>query len=218
MIRLRLKLLACSALLVSSFVLSGCGQSAVANRKYYILDATRQGPPASSHSNATLRVRRFDVDQAFATKQLVYRVEASRYEPDFYNQFLIPPGTMIIEKTRDWLADSGLFQRVFSTYSPLESTYTLEGNVLELYADFTTGATPRAVMEIRFFLLAGSDANETIPLVQTYKAESPVSARTANAVVAALGNDLANILARLEADIEKTLLQKQKQEGKKVGT
>ena len=218
MSRLRLRLLACAALLVSSFVLSGCGQSAVANRKYYILDATRQGPPASFHSNATLRVRRFEVDQAFATKQLVYRVSGSQYEPDFYNQFLIPPGNMIMEKTRDWLADSGLFQRVFSAYSPLESTYALEGNVLELYADFTTGSAPQAVMQMRFFLLAGPDANEAIPLAQTYEAKSPISARTAGAVVTALSNDLTDILTRLEADIEKTLLQKNKQEGKKAGT
>lgn len=218
MSRMHLKLLACSAVVVSSLILSGCGQSALANRHYYILDAVRQGPPASSRGNATLRVRRFEVDQAFATKQLVYRVEGSRYEPDFYNQFLVPPGIMIMEKTRDWLADSGLFQRVFSSYSPLESTYSLEGNVLELYADFAAGPTPRAVMEIRFFLVAGRDANETIPLTQTYRAESPVSARTAEAVVTALSKDLTDILTRLEADIEKMPLQKKPPEGKKVGT
>ncbi len=207
---MRFKLLACSAFLVSSLVLSGCGQSAVANRKYYLLDTTRQGPPASVHSDATLRVRRFDVDQAFATRQLVYRVEATRYEPDFYDQFLVPPGVMIMEETRDWLAASGLFQRVTSTNSPLEATYVLEGNVLDLYADFTTGATPRAVMEIRFFLLTASEANEAVPLAKIYKAESPLAARTANAVVGALSNDLADILARLEADLEKVLARQSK--------
>ncbi len=218
MTSLRFKLLVCSAVFVSSLVLSGCGQSAVASRKYYLLDTMRQGPPASVHSDATLRVRRFDVDQAFATRQLVYRVEATRYEPDFYDQFLVPPGVMITEKTRDWLAASGLFQRVTSTNSPLEAAYVLEGNVLSLYADFTTGATPRAVMEMRFFLLATSDANEAVPLAKTYKAESPLADRTASAVVDALSTDLADILTRLEADIAKGLIEKKKQEGKKVGT
>ncbi len=206
----RLRLLVCSALLASFVVLSGCGQSAVANRKYYLLDTTRQGPPASVRSDATLRVRRFDVDQAFAARQLVYRVEATRYEPDFYDQFLVPPGIMIAEKTRDWLADSGLFQRVTSTGGPLEAAYVLEGNVLDLYADFTTGATPQAVLEIRFFFLAAPDANEAVPLAKAYRAESPIAPRTASAVVSALSNDLADILTRLEADLEKVLARQSK--------
>ncbi len=210
MTSVRFKLLACSAVLVSSLVLSGCGQSAVADRKYYLLDTTRQGPPASIHSEATLQVRRFDVDQAFATRQLVFRVEATRYEPDFYDQFLVPPGVMITEETRDWLAASGLFQRVTSTNSPLETTYVLEGNILDLYADFTTGAKPRAVMEIRFFLVATPDANEAVPLATIYKAESPLTARTASAVVGALSTDLADILTRLEADLEKVLVRQAK--------
>jgi cholesterol transport system auxiliary component len=205
MIPMRLKLLACSALLVASLALSGCGQSAIANRKYYLLDTKRQGPPASFHSDATLRVSQFHVDQAFAGRQLVYRVEATRYEPDFYDQFLIPPGNMITEETRDWLADSGLFRRVTSVSSLQEATYVLEGNVIDLYADFTTGSTPRAVMEIRFFLVAGPDANEAIPLVRTYRAESPISARTAGGVATALSSDLADILTRLEADLENVL-------------
>ncbi len=200
----------CSALLVSSAALSGCGQSVAGSRTYYVLDAPRQGAPASFHSDGTLRVRRFEVDQAFASKQLVYRVEASRYEPDYYNQYLVPPGNMIMEKTRDWLADSGLFRRVYSAFSPLESTYVLEANVIDLYADFAKGSTPRAVMQIRFFLLAGPEANEAVPLSQTYRAESPIAARTADAVVAALGKDLADILARLEADLEKTLVRPSK--------
>ncbi len=210
MTSMRFKLLAFSASLASFVVLSGCGQSGVANRKYYLLDTARQGPAASVHSDATLRVRRFDVDQAFATRQLVYRVEATRYEPDFYDQFLVPPGIMIADKTRDWLADSGLFRRVTSTGSPLEAVYVLEGNILDLYADFTTGATPRAVMEIRFFLLAAPDANEAVPLAKTYRAESSLAARTPNAVVGALSNDLADILTRLEADIAKALTEKKK--------
>jgi ABC-type uncharacterized transport system auxiliary subunit len=209
MIHPRPMLLACSTLLVS-WVLAGCGQGVVAARKYYLLDAIRPGPPAAFHSEATLRVRRFEVDQAFASKQLVYRVEPARYEPDFYHQYLVPPGTTILEKTRDWLADSGLFQRVYSAYSPLESTYVLEANVIDLYADFTTGATPRAVMQIRFFLLAGSDTNEGVPLVQTYRAESPIAARTAAAVVEALSADLADILTRLEADLQKALVRQPK--------
>jgi uncharacterized lipoprotein YmbA len=197
--------LAYTALFVSSLVLSGCGQSAVANRKYYLLDTVRQAPPASFHRDATLRVRPFGVDQAFAGQSLVYRVAASRYEPDFYDQFLIPPGVMIMEKAREWLADSGLFQRVSSAPGPRETTYVLEANVIEMYGDFRNLSAPQAIMEIRFYLQARPDAAETVVLAKTYRAETPIAERTADAVVAALSMDLADILGQLEADLEKVL-------------
>ena len=205
MIRIRLHLLVYSALLISGFLLPGCGQSAIAERKYYILDAIRAGKPAAAHSDATLRLRRFNVDEAFATRGLVYRVDEFRYEPDYYHQFLVLPGVMITEETRDWLANSGLFGRVTAVGSRLESTYLLEANVIDLYADFTPKAAPEAVMEIRFFLLAGPEANESVALSETYRAATPISTRTAEAVVQALGKSLADILTRLEADIAKVV-------------
>ncbi len=208
MIRLRVHFLVYSALLISGFLLSGCGQSAIADREYYVLDAVRAGKPAAVHSAATLRLRRFNVDEAFASRGLVYRVDEFRYEPDYYRQFLVLPGVMMTEETRDWLANAGLFARVTAVGSRLESTYLLEGNVIDLYADFTHKATPEAVVEIRFFLLAGPEANESVALSETYRAATPISARTAEAVVQALSKSLADILTRLEADIAKVLAAK----------
>jgi len=205
MIRIRLHFLVHSALLISGFLLSGCGQSAIAERKYYVLDAIREGKPAAVHSDATLRLRRFNVDEAFAARGLVYRVDEFRYEPDYYHQFLVLPGVMITEETRDWLANSGLFGRVTAVGSRLESTYLLEANVIDLYADFTPKAAPEAVMEIRFFLLAGPEAKESVALSEAYRAATPISTRTAEAVVQALSKSLADILTRLEADIAKVV-------------
>lgn len=211
MTRIRPHWLVCSALLGFVSILSGCfGGSAAADKTSYLLDAKREGGPAQVHTDATLRVRRFNVDEAFATKQLVYRVEEFRYESDYYHGFLVPPGVMITEKTRDWLADSGLFARVSSVGSRLESTYMLEGNVTALYADFRNEAAPTAVVEVRFFLLAGPDANETVGLARTYRAESPITAKTAEAVVAGLSQSLTDILTRLEPNLEKAIAQTEK--------
>jgi len=205
MIRLRLNLLVYSALLLSGFLLSGCGQSAIAERMYYVLDVVRESKPAAVHRDATLRLRRFNVDEAFASRELVYRVDEFRYEPDYYHQFLVLPGVMITEETRDWLADSRLFARVTAVGSRLESTYLLEGNIIDLHADFTRKETPEAVVEIRFFLLVGPEANESVALSETYRAATPISARTAEDVIAALSKSLADLLTRLEADIAKVL-------------
>jgi cholesterol transport system auxiliary component len=205
MIRIRLHLLVYSALLISGSLLSGCGQSAIAERKYYVLDTVRAGPPDAAHTSATLRLRRFNVDEAFAGRSLVYRVDEFRYESDYYHQFLVLPGVMITEEARDWLSNSGLFGRVTAVGSRLQSTYLLEANVVGLYADFTRKATPEAVVEIRFLLLAGPEASESVVLSQAYRATTPVSAKTAEAVVGALSKSLADILTRLEADIAEVL-------------
>jgi ABC-type uncharacterized transport system auxiliary subunit len=205
MIRIRLKLLVCPALLLSGLLLSGCGQSALTERRYYVLDTVRGGPPAALHRDTTLRLRRFNVDEAFAARGLVYRIDEFRYEPDYYHHFLVLPGVMITEEARDWLANSGLFGRVTAVGSRLESTYLLEGNVLDLYADFTNKSAPEAVMEIRFFLLVGPEGGETVALSETYRAVTPIAAATAQAVVEALSQSLADILTRLEADITKVV-------------
>ncbi len=205
MIRVRLYLLVYSALLLTGLLLSGCGQSALAERKYYVLDVLRESKPAVAHTDATLRLRRFNVDEAFSTRSLVYRVDEFRYESDYYRQFLVLPGVMITEEVRDWLANSGLFARVTAVGSRVESTYLLEGNVIDLYADFTQKATPEAVVEIRFFLLAGPEANESVALSETYRAATPIPAKTAQAVVQALSKSLADIMARLEVDIAKVI-------------
>jgi len=207
MIPIRPLLLACSVVLVSVLALSGCGGSALASRQYYLVDVTRSGAPAAAPvpGDVLLQVPPFEVDRAFATKSLVYRVEASRYEPDFYRQFLVSPGVMMMEETRDWLASSGLFTQVFSADTRLEATHILEGNITDLYADFTTPAAPQAVLEIRFLLQAQTGTPARGLLTGTYRAVSPIGERTAEAVVEAFSRTLAEILSRLEADLQKVL-------------
>jgi cholesterol transport system auxiliary component len=202
MIRMPTTVPAYGAVLVSAFLVSGCAQSTLAERKHYILEAVRPGEPAALQSDATLR---FNVDEAFATRQLVYRVEEFRYESDYYHQFLVPPGAMLAELTRDWLADGGLFRRVVTGSDRLESTHLLEANVTALYADFTRTSAPEAILEIRFFLLAGPEAGGSVVLSEAYRAVTPIAARTAEAVVEACSKSLTEILTRLEADVAQVL-------------
>jgi len=205
MIRIRLSLFVPLALLAAGLLVSGCGQSAIADRQYYVLDVVRAGTLARTHTDATLRLRRFNVDEAFASRELVYRVDEFRYEPDYYHQFLVLPGIMITEEARDWLANSGLFGRVTAVGSRLESTYLLEGNIIDLYADFTPKSGPQAVVAIRFFLLVGPEAGESVALSETYRATSPIADKTAEAVIEALSKSLIDVLTRLEADITKVV-------------
>lgn len=192
-------------LLLLALVAVGCaGGGATYEKQDYILDAVRPGAPIQAPLDGTLAVNHFSVDAAFAGKGLVYRLGAFRYETDAYRQFLVPPGTMITEQTRTWLAQSGLFTHVLPAGSRIPSDYTLEANVTALYGDFANAAST-AVMEIRFFLLRITDVNETVVFARTYRAATPVRDRTAKVFLAAMNESLVDILTRLEADLHEFL-------------
>ena len=184
--------------------LSGCARTAV-DKRYYILEAVRPGEPAAMQTGAILEVRRFTIDAAFAAPGLVYRRDELVYEADYYHEFLVAPAVMVTEKTRLWLARSGMFERVLAPGSRLEPTYTLEGNITTLYGDLSDASAPKAVMELHCFLLASEDADETIVSGKVYGASNPLEARTADALVKALDQCLTQILERLEADLKRSL-------------
>jgi cholesterol transport system auxiliary component len=192
-------------LVLSAGVLGGCAQNAP-SRQYYLLTAQPPAPTAPAEAGrGVLLVEPLRVAAAFAGRQLVYRVNEYRYETDYYHQYLMPPEQMLSGQTQAWLAASGLFRQVVTPGSPLTPTWALVGSVPALYGDFAGPGTPTAVLEIRFSLLGPADGNEATVFTQTYRAASPVPERTADAVVAALSQDLTQILTQLEADLRQRL-------------
>jgi cholesterol transport system auxiliary component len=191
-------------LALSAGGLFGCAQS-LPQRQYYILEARRPAETPATGSQATLLLRPFRMDVAFVGRSLVYRVSAFRYESDYYHQFLIPPAAMLEEKTRDWLADCGLFAQIVPPGSAVEATYTLSANVTALYGDFSDRSAPQAVLDIHFTLLGAPGPDQPTLLAKSYRAASPIAERTADAVIAALNQDLVQILSQLEADLRQHL-------------
>jgi ABC-type uncharacterized transport system auxiliary subunit len=186
-------------------MLMSCGRSSYSKR-LYILDTDRQLEPGQVESHVTLDVRSFTIDSAFVGKGFVYRRSEHQYESDFYHQFLISPATMVSEKTRLWLSRSGIFERILIPGSRLDSTHMLEANITALYADVREKASPRAIMELRVFLIDNDNTPESVVLSETYRASCPLQSDTPDAFVEALDKCLAEILTSLEKDLKKELL------------
>ncbi len=187
-------------LIVLAIVLSGCGVDP-SSRHYYILDAARRAAPAETESEIVLDVQNFTTDSAFASKKLVYRKTEFEYESDFYDEFVISPAVMLTEKTRNWLANSGLFARVLDPGSYTKPTHTLRANITALYIDTRDKKSPTAVMQIRFFLISEQPAEESISLAETYNASVDAEAKTAEAFVQGFNLCLEQILTDLEQDL-----------------
>jgi cholesterol transport system auxiliary component len=204
MSRCRRNAFLCFTLAVSVVAAAGCTQS-TPGKEFFMIEASRPSGAVQTPGDATLEVHLLNVDTAYASKNLVYRLGEFRYETDYYRQFLVTPGQMITEKTRRWLADSGLFKQVLPPSSQSTPTYALQGIVTSLYGDFTNASAPVAVMRIRFFLAGRGGEEGPIVFSQAYRVTQPLSDKTADALMDAFSKDLAEILTHFEEDLRKYL-------------
>ncbi len=187
---------------ICSLVPTGCSGPTSANRRFFMLEASRQAAPAAREGKAILAVPRFTIDAAYAGRGLVYRLDEHRYESDSYNEFLIAPTMMVTEKTRDWLAGSGLFAQVLSSTSGADPTHRIEANITALYGDFRDKAAPKAVIEMRFFLLrTESGIDPEIVFAKSYRAACDIRTADPEGLVAGFDDCLRTILTELERDL-----------------
>jgi cholesterol transport system auxiliary component len=196
----------CIGLAPVTLVFSGCGSNTTYEKTQYILDPVRTADPAAVPNTAVLEVRRFTMDSAFQGKSLVYRTSDQAYETDFYHEFLAPPASMIREATRNWLAQSNLFARVADTGGYVEPTYALEANITTLYGDTRDQDAPKAVVELRAFLLKVEGSGDPVILQgQVYSVTREAPAADPDGLVAGFNACLQVILGDLEKDVAATL-------------
>ncbi len=192
----------CVSLTLVTLIFSGCRGGASYEKTRYLLDPAREKGAVAGEPDAVLEVRHFTIDAAFSSKGLVYRTDESQYESDFHNEFLVTPVAMIREATRNWLAQTNLFERVADPGSYVEPTFALEANVTALYGDLRDESARQAVAEIRvFFLKVRGSRDPMLLFKKTYRAKSGIDESSPTSLVAALDRCLQTILAELEADI-----------------
>jgi ABC-type uncharacterized transport system auxiliary subunit len=183
-------------------IFSGCGSRRAYDKKYYVLDAVRRAESIRTETDSILEVRRFTIDSAFGGKGLVYRTGDFAYESDFYSEFLVSPAAMITDKTRNWLSGAGLFGTVLDVGSQVDATHVIEGNITALYGDFRDKSSPKAIMEMRVFLLKAEAGGESVPVfAEKYQTSVAIESEGSEALVKALDKCLADILSSLEKDL-----------------
>ena len=174
-------------------------------KRYFILEASRDEDISSPDTDAVLTVRRLRVSAKYEGKGLVYRLKERSYESDFYNEFFISPASMFTEEIRKRLAVSGLFKHVVDPSSLLDSTYVLEGAVTALYGDYRVSSAPKAVLEIQFLLLQETDVSPKIIFQGQYHKEEPLIGNTPDALVKSWNSALSQILTEFETDLKENL-------------
>ena len=176
------------------------------DKRYYVLSAMGSGVTANPSFNGVLMVANFRVSPRYEGKSFVYRRSEANFESDFYNQFLVSPGALLTEEVRRGLARAQIFQYIVSASSRLEPTHILEGSVNALYGDFRDTSSPRAVLEMEFFLSRELPANAEIVTQKRYSESVAVNGRSPEALVKGWNEALEAILSSLVVDLKSTNL------------
>lgn len=175
------------------------------DKRYFVIAAAENigaANPGVEDPKGVLLVYNLRVSPRYEGRSFVYRRSESSFESDFYNQFLVYPGAILTEEVRKGLAAAGMFQAVIGGASQLAPTHILEGSVNALYGDFRDAGSPKAVLEMEFFLTRDTPANADIVVHRRYSKSVPVNGGSAEALVRGWSQALNEILAGLVADLE----------------
>jgi cholesterol transport system auxiliary component len=195
-------------LLPALLVLSSCVNLAKSNpeRQYYALDVARQVEAGIPAAGTVLEVRRFGVAPAFQGQELVYRTDNTRYESDFYNQWFVPPSTMLTQQVQNWLVNARLFEHVVTTTSYVQATHRLEGTVTDLYGDYRQKDRHQAVVGIRMILIEDNSTRTAILFQRDYQKMVDVTDTSPEGLTQAWNQGLEQVFMAFEQDLRKVSL------------
>jgi cholesterol transport system auxiliary component len=198
-----------STLLAASFLLFGCVsiERSYPDKRYFVLDISLKESPQDPADSGILQMASARVSPRYADRNFVYRRSDTRFESDFYNQFLISPAALVTEELRRELSQAGLFKFVVGSANPLAPTHTLETIVNTLYGDFRDLKAPKAVIEMEFFLTQEASPSGIV-FHKLYQRIVPVQERNPEALVRGWNQGLESISGSLVSDLKASRIQK----------
>jgi len=184
-----------------SLALAGCTLSRPAPvKQQYLLDPP--APAAAAKSQPTsVRVGSINVAAPFRGRNLVLREADLRYETDYYNEFLVPPATMIAELTARALERSKAFARVVPPGYSADADWVLDGFVSALYADERDGKKLSADVAVSFYLFQSSGGSGMPVWTRDYQKHVALTGSTTDAYAAALNAAFGEIFTDLTRDL-----------------
>jgi len=184
--------------LIAALVTAGCLRRSFPERKQFNLELSRPGS-AQLACDCTGRVERVHVARQFENRGFVYKTNGET-EEDFWNEFFLPPGALIRERTQSWLRSSGLFRKLVPASMAAPADWLIEGRVNKLYADMRKGPGS-AVLEIEWTVRDGSSRDLAVVLNRIYGGSLELEKRSAPAIAEAWAELLTRHLTTFEAHL-----------------
>ncbi len=113
------------------FVILGCGKVPV--KKFYIINYEPEpikGRKFSKPYPCTIRVKEFDIEQAYARPQIVYRKSPFELRYYFFRVWAVKPSRMITDAVQKHIASTGLVSHVIRRWDEgIKPDYELSGTI-----------------------------------------------------------------------------------------
>ena len=123
------------------------------------------------------------------------------YESDYYDEWFVPPATMLSDAVAKALGAARVFQRIVpSGAAGNEGDFLLEGFASEFYGDVRTSARV-AELAITFYLTTMDVLGSAPVWSKQYTARTPLNGAEPEALAAALNAALGMVLRELVSDL-----------------
>ncbi len=170
----------------------------VTNNFAFDLPPAARGPASSR----TLAVLPFTHGPTTGGQMFLYRADELRYESDFYNRFLDPPGQMLTSALRRWLREARAGE-VIAAGTPISASLLIQPKINALYADYRDLAQPRAVVGMRISVVAlDSEGNRQL-LDRSYDESVVMREVSPEAAVEGWSRGIAAIFASFTRDLRR---------------
>jgi len=162
-------------------------------------------PDTSVISQDVLLLRRLDVESPFDDRRFHYRTGPGTYESDYYVRFVASPADLLTDRLEAWLSEGSLFRAVVEPGSSVDYRYILEGEILELYGDYSDPRRPLAVLKAEFLLVDDLEGAGKIVFQKQYRRAEPVASSDPGALASGWGTALRGLLLELTSDLQAKL-------------
>ncbi len=194
---------ACCLLMLLACGLPACNLTRpYPTKALFALEVGKPPAAAARESGVVLRIYDFIIASPYDGQSFVYKTGPTRFENDYYNGFIADPSHLLTAATVDWMREGGRFPVVPSTSGSVANQLFLEGNVREMYGDYTDKSCPRAVMTVAFFLMDNREVNGRVLFQRMYHVETPVGGSGPDEFSAALSRTYRKILLELTSDMQ----------------
>src|SRR5205814_10105974 len=146
-------------------------------KQQYLLDPPVPAAVAKPQPTS-VRVGGINVAAPFRGRNFVLREADLRYETDYYNEFLVPPATMLTELTTRALERSKAFSRVVPPGYSADADWVLDGFVSSLYGDERDGKKVSADVTVSYYLFQSTGGGGMPVWARDYQKRVPLATST----------------------------------------
>jgi ABC-type uncharacterized transport system auxiliary subunit len=183
---------------------SGCGlgERQIYLVRQYILEYPPPMVEGIVQTDDLIKVERFSVVRAFNTTAMLYRDGPYTLNSDPYNRWRANPGEMVPDYLVRDLRKVKLFRAVYSYHDIVQTRYVLQGEV-EDFLEVDEGGSSKAVLKINvtFLDLAKKELPQQVIFQKNYRAEDPLSEKTAAGLAQAMSRAMEKISRELVLDL-----------------